>query len=510
MAEFTLRDYQNNQLDYLKKNTTSGSKCFSKNIYLQSPTGSGKTIVMLEYIKWYLSEHPRAKLFISTGFNELVYQFYDMAVNAGINTEILIGKNNAVCKLLDEYDSYDRAFVRDAPRNVRCDNNLCKSCSIAYNECYYNKVINNIVNNSRGLLVITNHSTLFSSSESIFKNFNGGFIDECQTIGDFYQSFISIEITPDQIYKLLDLADRSDASDISVDIFRAQVETCNVNIKALNNIAMSKIMTERGETPIYELVPMLASELDKLNSFMSCLNSNTDYYIYPQNENDKFTGIKIDKFFMKVNLPTNVCLVSATVDSYTKNICNANDGYTEHNCNMIDYKNSTVTVYDQISITGIIRFVSMQKADHGLILSTRLDLVNDLFSMRRICDYEIVKDRGDLTHGKRQILVGSKKLFQGIDIGDIGFIIINKLPFQRYDEGYKRKMIYFDKHGENSYRYYTIPYTTNQLIQCMGRLWRNPGDHGNIALFDGRAKDKHSKILADAIACRDGIKVEFK
>ena len=111
-----LRDYQKAQVDYLKSHISDDRKVFDKTISLQSPTGSGKSFAMLSFIKDYFDKFPGSKIFISTGFNELVYQFYNEALKLGINTDILIGKLNATCLLKTKSDSY-YAFEKDLDKN---------------------------------------------------------------------------------------------------------------------------------------------------------------------------------------------------------------------------------------------------------------------------------------------------------------------------------------------------------------------------------------------------------
>ena len=68
-------------------------------------------------------------------------------------------------------------------------------------------------------------------------------------------------------------------------------------------------------------------------------------------------------------------------------------------------------------------------------------------------------------------------------------------------------MRYFETLGHSSYTYYTIPYTTNQLTQTMGRLWRNKGDFGNIIIFDSESVKKHKNIVNLSLEMRKGITI---
>lgn len=498
-----LRDYQVKQLRFLKNNTSSNGTFTKGNISLQSPTGSGKSIVMLEYVRWYLNRFPGKKIFISTGFNELVWQFYDTAVSMGINAEVLIGRSHAVCARRDT-THIRRAFVRDAPESSLCGSDSpCGKCKKEHHPCYYSSLVNDIAESPHGMLVVTNHSSLFVNS--VFSKFSIGFVDECQTAGDFYQNSISVNITSGQIERLLRDAEGTNIDPVRLAVTRQQFKAGR--LRDSNLIRLANARTKRDNVPLRAFHPGLSESIKKLEAVQD--SDPLSYYRHPQKADGRLHGIVVDRFFRYIDFPTTVCLVSATVDSYTKSISEVKGSYRELGCSITDYSKSRLKVYDDYNTDELRSFLSEQTGEHGLFLSTRLDLVSELGLLGKIEGYELVFDRRALVPGKRQILAGSKKLFQGIDIPDIDFVMINRIPFNRYDDAYRHKMAYYDSLGEVSYTFYTLPYTTNQLIQCMGRLWRHPGDVGNIALFDSRAKSTHSGIVKDAVSCREGLKVEL-
>lgn len=513
---FDLRDYQKDQINFLKKHIGKDGSMFDSNISLQSPTGSGKSVTMLTFLKDYLYNNRYSKVFISTGFNELVFQIAEDAMKMGIPTKILIGKNNMTCvkKVLSKgYEADDfEAFEKSIPPSLRYDQTQCKYCSIySDGNCYWQKTVSEIERG--GVLVITNHSTYFQHSD-LFDKFDGGFIDECQTFADFYELYKSVNISAKDIYNIIDAAkDDSDLKkSIELAVVRSSVERGALTPKALGNLlnmSVTKSTFSRNETYVladkYNLVATSCDKWLKIND-----PEADNVFVHPQYEGGYFNGVNIDVFFDKIQLNKNVCIVSATVDDYTKSILGVQHSYNERNCKITDYSKSSLSMYSSFDMQSIYDFISKQTAKHGLVLSTRLDIVNELKSKRFICGYEIVSNVADLKPGKRQILVGSKTLFQGVNIPSVGFILINKIPFSRYDDSYKKKMAYFDKLGRNSYMFYTIPYVTNQLIQCMGRLWRSPGDYGNIAIFDRKACIKHKSILMSALSYRDGIKVNWR
>lgn len=135
----------------------------------------------------------------------------------------------------------------------------------------------------------------------------------------------------------------------------------------------------------------------------------------------------------------------------------------------MDYEHSHFCLYNGMTPANILHFIEMNKErDHGMLLSTRLDLLEKLGE--KLGPYDIIDNKKDFVDGKKQILVGSRSLFQGVDIPEVEFVMLNKIPFSRYDEGYKKKMRFFENRGHQSFSFYTKPHTENALIQSMGRL----------------------------------------
>lgn len=516
--DIELREYQNKQLDFLNSKVASRGQVFMNNIALCSPTGSGKSYVMLEFIKRYFEDHQGMKVIISTGFNNLVKQFYEDAKKFNIPCIMLAGKGKCACteKLRKKgtegkYNIYN-AF--DAKPSERCSRNKCHDCKLSKsNECLYNAILNEIKQN-QNLLIVTNHSTILARKDFFEEYTNGGFIDECQTFADFYEAHLRVEVTFLQLKALYTYMGKDFGLKTNpfTKIFK---QAClngtlskNTIEKVLDLPTMQKNWKKQTKK-IKDCYPIMANDMYEYIDTEPQMNN----YIYPQIVDGRHVGLLVDNFFDSVDIDLNFCITSATVDSYTKTIFGGimdDDLYNETGYKTIDYSKSKLYLYNGFTDNNIKHFLAQNKGkEHGLLLSTRLDLVDKLDS--KIGDYEIIKKVDDFVKGKKQILAGSKSLFQGIDIPDVDFVMLNKIPFSRYDEGYKKKMRFFETRGRNAFTFYTKPYTENQLIQSMGRLWRSPGDYGNIALFDSTACLKHIGILKNALACREGIKcIEYK
>ena len=507
MKEFILRDYQENQLKFLQSHISNNAfsseppKLFKDDLSLQSPTGSGKSITMLKFVQEYFKTHS-GKIFISTGFNELVHQFYETAQSFNIPCVVLIGKANCAC-YRKKAENFGNPF--DPNATPKCNPDECLNCR-RYRDCYYNKHLDRI-ERTNNLLVITNHSTLLAKLDFFKENFIGGFLDECQSFPDFYRNYLTIEITPSDVDKLLDLNNEKGCLDkIKLNIIATNVNKGKLNAKNLRELTRAIDLLDSSEKD---------DHLIKLKRDIYRIPFDEDdpnVYFYPQLNKGNFAGLKVTYFFDKINLGLPVCLTSATVDSYTKNLFRVDkqeNQYNEENCHLIDYSQSYLEIFDEYSLNKLVDFVEKQDGNYGLFLSTRLDLVKEVKNEGYIFDYKIVTNRKDLEKEKKAILVGSKTLFQGIDLGNIDFVMINKIPFPKYDDFAQKQDKYFTSLGKEPYRFYTVPYTINQLTQCMGRLWRKPGDSGKIALFDKGVKTKHRMLLKESLSYRQGIKTHF-
>lgn len=514
--EIKLRDYQEKQLAFLNKyaddDTAARGQVFSANISLMSPTGSGKSYVILKFIKDYFSKYSNKKIVISTGFNNLVKQFYETACECDIPAIILAGKGRCACsaKLKDnEQNLYDIHNAFYPQRRHKCDPNDCYLCGRKDNpdKCLYTKVINKI--KARGnLLIITNHSTLLANQALFQESTNGGFIDECQTFADFYESHLRIEVPFHQLRQIYTYMQNDSAlrrSPFST-VFRQACLNGRLTPETINKVlplATSKKSSYGNIVKLEHVFPVIAKNMYDYAE----VEPQTDNYIYPQIIDDEHIGLVVDKFFDFVDLANNYCIVSATVDTYTKSIFEIYEdyrNYEETECHTMDYEHSHFCLYNGMTPANILHFIEMNKErDHGMLLSTRLDLLEKLGE--KLGPYDIIDNKKDFVDGKKQILVGSRSLFQGVDIPEVEFVMLNKIPFSRYDEGYKKKMRFFENRGHQSFSFYTKPHTENALIQSMGRLWRKPGDSGNVAIFDSVACRKHPDIIRNALSCRKGI-----
>jgi ATP-dependent DNA helicase DinG len=91
------------------------------------------------------------------------------------------------------------------------------------------------------------------------------------------------------------------------------------------------------------------------------------------------------------------------------------------------------------------------------------------------------------------VLLGTSSFWEGVDVkGDqLRCVIIDKLPFKSpQDPVYRRRIQRVNQNGGNAFFEVQIPEATISLRQGVGRLIRDAGDRGIIALCDNRLNTK--------------------
>jgi len=91
------------------------------------------------------------------------------------------------------------------------------------------------------------------------------------------------------------------------------------------------------------------------------------------------------------------------------------------------------------------------------------------------------------------VLLGTSSFWEGVDVkGDqLRCVIIDKLPFKSpQDPVYRKRIQRVNKNGGNAFFEVQIPEATISLRQGVGRLIRDVGDRGIVALCDNRLNTK--------------------
>jgi ATP-dependent DNA helicase DinG len=87
------------------------------------------------------------------------------------------------------------------------------------------------------------------------------------------------------------------------------------------------------------------------------------------------------------------------------------------------------------------------------------------------------------------VLLGTSSFWEGVDVkGDqLRCVIIDKLPFKSpQDPVYRKRIQQVNKRGGNAFMDVQVPEATISLRQGAGRLIRDSGDRGIVALCDNR------------------------
>ena len=91
------------------------------------------------------------------------------------------------------------------------------------------------------------------------------------------------------------------------------------------------------------------------------------------------------------------------------------------------------------------------------------------------------------------VLLGTSSFWEGVDVkGDqLRCVIIDKLPFKSpQDPVYRKRIQQVNRDGGNAFFEVQVPEATISLRQGVGRLIRDIGDHGIVALCDNRLNTK--------------------
>jgi ATP-dependent DNA helicase DinG len=91
------------------------------------------------------------------------------------------------------------------------------------------------------------------------------------------------------------------------------------------------------------------------------------------------------------------------------------------------------------------------------------------------------------------VLLGTSSFWEGVDVkGDqLRCVIIDKLPFKSpHDPVYRRRIQQVNQQGGNAFFEVQVPEATISLRQGVGRLIRDTGDRGIVALCDNRLHTK--------------------
>ena len=502
MVDISLYPHQKRQLEFINKKLPGRLP-----IAIESPTGSGKTYVIMSFLKDYLEKNKDKDFMIvvTTGFNKLVHQFSKDFEKFGIEPIIWMGKG----LITDSVKYKEKYGLKDLPNlsaNIQAftdDPDLhldkpFKFCSMDQKDLYmqaYNKI------KSFGpKIIITNHTSYLLGLKFGLFNPNICIVDESHTFGMFYENFLKLEITSNEIKKIQDsLSD----SGPTLSLFKKSIDKgLKLSPQLFSKIREKLVENNMDVELIYRLEEFSKTE-KKLSNHIEVNRS----------------GIFVINFYttFEVNQESvSYILFSATQDRYTMNMFRVpkNRKYTETTYNSIDYSKSELLVIPSKGFeNGVKYFLSKCRQNNktrGLILSTTNKDINYLMSEKEIHGYKFTNNLKEFENSNESnlVLVGSRALFQGIDIKDLQFVGINSIPFPTYSQKFQDQAKYLELVGKiNPWTGFTIPIVINDLTQTMGRLWRSSDDYGLIGIFDERLNKRFSNIKKLIEKTRPNIKI---
>ena len=515
-----LRDYQKRQLNYLmtKDNT-------KEVVGIESPTGSGKSFVILSYIKHYFNKYNDQTIVITTGSNNLVYDFANTAAKFGLDPIIYVGSSMLTCyekEVFLENSNRNQVFSRDREDlcstvksqkriideetgNLKvCDQ--CKKCKFPHL-----RELKEELHTYGNHLIITNHQAYLThvfADKPIYKP-DMVIVDEAHMFGTFYSNWLNVDISKNEVANIIAaLGDKPQAvlfktflergEPIPTQLLNRIIELIKAYYKKISN------MSQYG----YELC-------SRLINFSSDFKNNEDVYfiISP-------SGMTRINFWHKFNIAQSTMkyrLFTATLDRFTRIMFGMNPDdydnnfYIEKNLNLIDYTKSDAYIIKindfNTALNDFIKLCEEKDYKSGLILSTTIENVSNLKEQGNVGRYKVYTKINDFRDADGyKVLVGSRAMFQGIDIPEINFVAINKIPFETYDEEFKKRVAYLKKWASiDPWTDYSIPLVKNALIQSTGRLWRGPDNFGSVGIFDGRLVERFKYLLDTIIEVRNGI-----
>lgn len=511
-----LRTYQNKQLNFLQRI----NECNEITLGVQSPTGTGKTIMILNFIKGYMEKNPSANVVFSTGFNNLVWAIEQESKNFGLDPLVLVGSGLLHPTCTDKEMPLNVTYEHSKTKCANCDlikyrmvnghlvfeDNRPEKCA--------KKLLQMTIDNLTqfpGKLIITNHAYFLAA-------INGKLpvdlviFDEAHSMSDFYQSYMTYKET--KAMKII-----LDSYINSVNSPTASIFNYYRNQEEFQGRIIQNMIKELRTNKIVDEMKIDDIQDDITNLYIADKES-----LIEPNEEGKLIKYR---FYYQYEIDCKkIIIMSATLDSYTKlmfGLTNNNNIFVQPE--PIDrYKNSEFASIKhdfRESFTDVMKYITDHdnKYNSGLILCTTLDNVEftceELAKQYKdkITVYRDIESFKSHNGTNAKVLVGSKAFFQGIDIPDLNWVWLDKIPFANYDNRARAYEFYLKKNTKlEPWTYYTLPMMYNNIIQASGRLWRlNDYEHhvfddGLFIISDPRLKNKFKYISDNFINMKKGIK----
>lgn len=494
--DYKLRNYQQNQYNFIDNRIDIADV-----VAIESGTGSGKTITFLSFVYDWLSrsENHLSNVVITTGFNNLVFLLEKRCKEFGLNAKVLIGTKACNCPV-----EMEEAGLKDTPvftetDKYRCGNKhkhldvstdnwgekVCPFTQELYRQ-YFKEIKESV-----GQVIIMNHSSFLVHQENI-PNVSLLVIDEAHTFADFYDSYLRLEL------------DKNDLKNIDESI---------TNLKPPMNMIIKMNMQKGVQLPSQQIDAICDNMKNKNSARIAreFFETKPDYSNYIERGKDFYT---VDHFYrqFELKIKPKTLLFSATMDKFTQSMFGLRESNLYRERKMFcDYSLSEfIAIPDDNFERALIKFLDYvdeeKNLKSGLILSTTIVDMNLALKHDGYRGYKMFTNREEFENygenssntGIKKILVGSRSLFQGVDIKGLKFVCMNKLPFPLYDDKARALQEYLTNHGKNDYdswNSYVVPKTENDIIQGTGRLWRGVTDSGVVSIFDSRCEKRFKYMM---------------
>lgn len=523
--DIKLRPYQERQLKFIEERLD-----LTDTLSIESPTGSGKSFVIAKTAIDFIEKNPMCNVIITTGFNNLVFDLENTLMNRfGFkNTKVLIGTKACNCPVCMQNDGLKGDSIRlftseEKYRNCKkhidrnSDINVCK-----YTYQFYHEYLSEL-SNSLGNAIIMNHLSFLlhqKSGSKFMENVGLVIVDEAHTFSTFYETYMRLELDENDL----------NALDSAINSLKSPMDKIiKINLQR-NNTLPNQQVDAILNSPYFIGKNYSHESKSKIEAFFTIKPSISNYINV---SNNRFV---VDKFFKQFEFEYRFkfALFSATIDDFTKSMFNCKNVYSYSETErIIDYTKSeflaikfenfdkNLNYYDEC-LTVFMRYAIHKNLNAGLCLSTTIadvystkDTINALNESLDANNRFTIFDAWELDAFKectgKKILIGSRRLFQGIDIQGLQFVTMNKIPFPNWDEKNQKMKDYITDNGKNGinfWNYFSVPKTVNDIVQGLGRLWRSADDWGIISIFDERIF-KFSYIIKSALKSRYGIKIDI-
>ena len=343
-------------------------------------------------------------------------------------------------------------------------------------------------------------------------------IDEAQTFGDFYMSFNTVALSEEEKEILMNYCN-------TVMTPTSQILKMSLTKGLGINEALLKNVSE-------ELKSYLKNSEFEISSFVRKLEqifSKKSFDNYLEESNGEF--IKTN-FFNKFDINSetkkpDIIITSATLDQYTlkmfdctnrnqvyiqkedrnrykgsyfiSDYSNYRDGFEptyKKILNEFDYSKGLILCTSNESVRWTIEFIESKSREENSGINVKV--------FTKVSEFK--------EYDGNKVLVGSKKFFQGVNIPELDYVIMDKLPFSPYDDKFKAYSYFIEKTmREKAWSGYSLPLMFNTLLQGMGRLWRKNDiengiyDQGLFVLFDDRLEKKFNYIENRVVELKPGI-----